>query len=372
VEIPNDARGVDARALGLGEGAATSPARRCTEDHHAWRGQGRQGGRMMIPSIYPLESGRLYTLGELRAAEATLLAERQADQDLSSRLRVQDRNEIAWAKLRNEEWSPFMLLAGGLGLDDADAFRWTPAGAADFVATSKARTLSVQCTMAYDEPEEADYKRGHLHHLEMKHQEANGFYFGGGRISEPTGPRRRGAAHHVASRHRLGGRGQAGEDKLPGAATRPAGLRQTMLVRSDRLFPRGSRPAGAGRDRQEQVGPRLFQHLRRRQRGVRARRRKIDFIRVGAPDDSGTRATASTAESSASYRDRIESAEVAGRATRASLVRASRRAKRWPCSAASDPSLRPQSLGPTMESHTGSLSIEELDPFIFECCSDRS
>jgi len=25
-----------------------------------------------------------------------------------------------------------------------------------------------------------------------------------------------------------------------------------------------------------------------------------------------------------------------------------------------------------MESHTGSLSIEELDPFIFECCSDRS
>ena len=61
--------------------------------------------------------------GDYLAAEATLLAERQADRDLSSRLRVQDRKEIDWAKLRNEEWSPLMLLADGLGLDDADTFR---------------------------------------------------------------------------------------------------------------------------------------------------------------------------------------------------------------------------------------------------------
>jgi hypothetical protein len=40
--------------------------------------------------------------------------------------------------------------------------------------------------MAYDRPEEATYAGGHLHHLEMKHQRENGFYFGGGKISEPN------------------------------------------------------------------------------------------------------------------------------------------------------------------------------------------
>jgi hypothetical protein len=88
---------------------------------------------MTHKSVSPLESGRLYSIRELRAAEATL-----PDQDLS----VQDRKEIDWAKL---------LLADGLGLDDADTFRWTPAGAADFVIASGARTLNVQCTMAYDD-----------------------------------------------------------------------------------------------------------------------------------------------------------------------------------------------------------------------------
>jgi hypothetical protein len=141
---------------------------------------------MTITSVYPLESGRLYTIGELRAAEATLLAERQANQGLSDRLRVQDRKEIDWAKLRNEEWSPLMLLVNGLGLDDADTFRWTPAGAADFVIAFGESIRNVQCTMAYDEPEDTKYRRGHLHHLEMKHQREKGFYFGGGKISEPN------------------------------------------------------------------------------------------------------------------------------------------------------------------------------------------
>jgi hypothetical protein len=137
-------------------------------------------------SIYPLERGRLYTVGELRAAEAALLAKRQADQRLSDKLRVQDRKEIDWAKLRNEEWAPLMLLANGLRLEDASTFCWTPAGAADFVIAAGERTLNVQCTMAYDEPEDATYSKGHLHHLEMKHQRENGFYFGGGKISEPN------------------------------------------------------------------------------------------------------------------------------------------------------------------------------------------
>jgi hypothetical protein len=53
---------------------------------------------MTSKSVYPLEAGRLYRIGELRAAEALLLAERQTDRVLSSRLRVQSRREIAWAK----------------------------------------------------------------------------------------------------------------------------------------------------------------------------------------------------------------------------------------------------------------------------------
>jgi len=40
--------------------------------------------------------------------------------------------------------------------------------------------------MAYDELEELKYRGGHLHHLEMNHQRENGFYFAGGKISEPT------------------------------------------------------------------------------------------------------------------------------------------------------------------------------------------
>jgi hypothetical protein len=44
---------------------------------------------MTHKSVSPLESGRLYSIRELRAAEATL-----PDQDLSSRLRVQHRKEI--------------------------------------------------------------------------------------------------------------------------------------------------------------------------------------------------------------------------------------------------------------------------------------
>jgi hypothetical protein len=66
--------------------------RRRAEDRHARLGQGGQGGRKPRISIYPLEHDRLYTVGELREAGAMLLADRQADQDLSSRLRVQDRN----------------------------------------------------------------------------------------------------------------------------------------------------------------------------------------------------------------------------------------------------------------------------------------
>jgi hypothetical protein len=52
---------------------------------------------MTRKSIYPLASGQLYTIAELLAAEATLLAERQADQNLSAQLRVQPVGRISAA-----------------------------------------------------------------------------------------------------------------------------------------------------------------------------------------------------------------------------------------------------------------------------------
>lgn len=173
---------------------------------------------MTDASIYPLQTGRTYPIGGLRAAEARLLSDRQADPALSHRLRVQDRKEIDWAKLRNEEWLPLMLLANGLRLGDTETFAWTPAGAADFTVSSGDRTLNIQCTMAYDRPGDAPTVGGHLHHLEMLHQREHGFYFGGGKISEPN-------ALDVAEQlvswragHRFRHREQTCEGQLCGAA----------------------------------------------------------------------------------------------------------------------------------------------------------
>jgi hypothetical protein len=138
-------------------------------------------------TIYPLAVGQSYTVGQLRAAEADLLVKRQADQKLSSALRLQSRQEIPWAKTRNEEWAPLSLLVDGLGLNDNETFQWSPDGAADFQITCGNDTLNLQCTMAYDQLEKAEYLGGHLHHLEMKWSHANdGFFFPGGKISEPT------------------------------------------------------------------------------------------------------------------------------------------------------------------------------------------
>jgi hypothetical protein len=145
-------------------------------------GSGSIGGG----TIYPLVRGRPYTVAALRAAEVSLLAQRQADQALSSRLRLQNRKEIAWAKIRNEEWAPLKLLADGLQIADSETFCWTPEGAADFELSSGGRTLNIQCTMAYDQLIEAKHQGGHLHHMEMVHGSLHGFYFGGGAISEPT------------------------------------------------------------------------------------------------------------------------------------------------------------------------------------------
>jgi hypothetical protein len=138
-------------------------------------------------TMYPLTEGQPYSIGQLRAAEADLLARRQADQKLSAALRLQSRREISWAKTRNEEWAALLLFADGLELNDNETFEWSPAGAADFQVTHGTETLSLQCTMAYDAIENTGCRGGHLYHHEMKWSHANeGFYFPGGKISEPT------------------------------------------------------------------------------------------------------------------------------------------------------------------------------------------
>jgi hypothetical protein len=63
----------NARAVGRSEGAAAAASGRRAEDRQARRRQGRQSGCMTSISIYPLKSGRLYMIGELRGAEAALL-----------------------------------------------------------------------------------------------------------------------------------------------------------------------------------------------------------------------------------------------------------------------------------------------------------
>jgi hypothetical protein len=137
-------------------------------------------------TIYPLVPGQCYSVASLREAEDVLLAQRQADQKLSDRLRVQDRKEIEWAKIRNEEWSPFRMLADGLRIGGSVTFCWTPDGAADFEIRADSGTLKIQCTMAYDQLRRPKYVGGHLHHKEMLYGRQNGFYFGGGAVSEPT------------------------------------------------------------------------------------------------------------------------------------------------------------------------------------------
>ena len=137
-------------------------------------------------TIYPLVPGQCYSVASLREAEDVLLAQRQADQKLSDRLRVQDRKEIEWAKIRNEEWSPLRLLADGLRIGGSVTFCWTPDGAADFEIKADSGTLKIQCTMAYDQLRTPKYVSGHLHHKEMLYGRKNGFYFGGGAVSEPT------------------------------------------------------------------------------------------------------------------------------------------------------------------------------------------
>ena len=127
-------------------------------------------------TIYPLVPGQCYSVASLREAEDVLLAQRQADQKLSDRLRVQDRKEIEWAKIRNEEWSPLRLLADGLRIGGSVTFCWTPDGAADFEIKADSGTLKIQCTMAYDQLRTPKYVGGHLHHKEMLYGRKNGFY----------------------------------------------------------------------------------------------------------------------------------------------------------------------------------------------------
>jgi hypothetical protein len=100
--------------------------------------------------IYPLIEGRTYTIGQLRETEATLLKNRQNDQEFSAKLRTQRRSEISWAKSRSEEAYAILLFAKHAGISDEATLTFDPAAAADFEIHSEGATIKLQCTMAYE------------------------------------------------------------------------------------------------------------------------------------------------------------------------------------------------------------------------------
>ena len=100
--------------------------------------------------IYPLIEGRSYTMGELRQTEASLLKDRQQDQEFSAKLRTQKGREILWAKSRAEEAYSVLLFAKHLRMSDQATFSFDPAAVADFEIQSNGEAFKLQCTMAYE------------------------------------------------------------------------------------------------------------------------------------------------------------------------------------------------------------------------------
>jgi hypothetical protein len=133
-----------------------------------------------------IAEGEWYTIGHLREVASGIIGDRQKDPALSAKLRTQLRSEVPWAKSWNEELFPLKLLADHKKFLDADMFRWTPEGVADFEIRAAGAVIKIQSTMAYPEWSVTVSQRGgHVHHREMKNVNAVGHSFGGGLVSVP-------------------------------------------------------------------------------------------------------------------------------------------------------------------------------------------
>jgi hypothetical protein len=137
------------------------------------------------PTRNPFHQGYWYTVGELRRIAAELHAARKMDPALSAMMRAQSER---WAKDWIEELYALKVLADHKGFPDADTFCWTPRAAADFIVrVGDGEPINIQCTMAYAEwPDSIARQGGHLHKLEMKQSNKDGYAYLGGRVTEPT------------------------------------------------------------------------------------------------------------------------------------------------------------------------------------------
>jgi hypothetical protein len=134
---------------------------------------------------HPFHPEEWYSLGELRLVATQIQETRRDDPVFSAILRAE---EERWAKDWLEELWPLKVLADHKGFPDEDQFYWTPQAAADFeLRTHERGLLKIQSTMAYPEwPVSVAKQGGHLHKLEMRQANKEGFAFLGGRVSQPT------------------------------------------------------------------------------------------------------------------------------------------------------------------------------------------
>ena len=172
------------------DGKADREAEKCLREFRERREQGQQSEEPTLqkasePTRNPFYPGKWYTVGELRRVAAQLQSARQMDPALSAMMRVQSQR---WAKDWTEELHALKVLADHKAFADADTFCWTPSDAADFIVhVGEGEPINIQCTMAYAEwPDSVAKQGGHLHKLEMKQSNKEGFAFLGGRITEPT------------------------------------------------------------------------------------------------------------------------------------------------------------------------------------------
>ena len=100
-------------------------------------------------SIFPLQEGKWYSLGQLREGVKAVFDRADFDKEFRHAMRENDQRRVPWAKAWNEEICPSSLLADRLGMADDVIFCWTPNGAADVEFQSGERAIKIQCTTAY-------------------------------------------------------------------------------------------------------------------------------------------------------------------------------------------------------------------------------
>jgi hypothetical protein len=136
---------------------------------------------------FPFLRGETHTFGELRAFEAALLKIRQEDSVFSGDLRS---NKLPWAKTRNEELLPIVLLADHKGFANSEKFELMSAGhPTDVTVYTGGRARPYQITVADPawDLSGSGNSGGYLHHLRMERLRLGAPAFGGANTKKENG-----------------------------------------------------------------------------------------------------------------------------------------------------------------------------------------